>query len=283
MTKFFLFLSFSFALFAFNFQFSSCGSSSSGGGSSSSTTYTIGGTISGLIGTVILQNNSADDLSVTANGTFTFATALADAATYSVAAPTQPTNQTCTVSDGSGTVSGANVTSVTVACVDTYPRIFVTASTFTGNLGGVSGADSSCMSDANYPGAGTYKALISDGSTRIACTTANCGGGLEGTNWALAASKKYVRSDGATVISTTNPNKIFIYDLDNSFSSTQGLATWTGLVSDWTSVTDLNNCTKWTLTTTMGRKGTPTATTTKYIDDGNQNCSSTAYLLCVEQ
>ena len=35
-------------------------------------TYSIGGTISGLTGTVVLENNGGDDLSISANGTFTF-------------------------------------------------------------------------------------------------------------------------------------------------------------------------------------------------------------------
>ena len=39
--------------------------------------YSIGGTASGLSGTVVLQDNGGDDLSVTANGSFTFATGLA--------------------------------------------------------------------------------------------------------------------------------------------------------------------------------------------------------------
>ena len=41
-------------------------------------TYSVGGTVSGLSGTVVLQDNGGDDLSVTANGPFTFATKLAD-------------------------------------------------------------------------------------------------------------------------------------------------------------------------------------------------------------
>ena len=41
------------------------------------TTYSVGGTVSGLSGTVVLQDNGGDDLSVTASGPFTFATKLA--------------------------------------------------------------------------------------------------------------------------------------------------------------------------------------------------------------
>ncbi len=93
-----------------------CGSSSSSS-PTPATTYTVGGTMSGLSGTIVLQNNAGDALSLTANGAFTFATALANAATYAVTVKTQPSGQACTVGSGTGTVSGANVTSVTVTCI----------------------------------------------------------------------------------------------------------------------------------------------------------------------
>jgi hypothetical protein len=79
-------------------------------------TFTVGGTASGLSGTVVLKNNGGNNLSVLANGSFSFSTALADGSVYNVTVGTQPAGQTCTVSNGTGTVSGANVTSVGVAC-----------------------------------------------------------------------------------------------------------------------------------------------------------------------
>lgn len=78
-------------------------------------TYTIGGTTSGLSGTVVLQNNSGDDLSVS-TGSFTFATALNDSASYAVTVLTNPSGQTCSVSSDSGSVSSANITGVSVSC-----------------------------------------------------------------------------------------------------------------------------------------------------------------------
>ena len=36
-------------------------------------TYTIGGTVTGLTGTLVLQNSGADNLTLTADGAFTFA------------------------------------------------------------------------------------------------------------------------------------------------------------------------------------------------------------------
>src|SRR5579859_4906205 len=78
-------------------------------------TYTIGGTLSGLSGTVVLQNNGGDNLSLTANGTFTFTTSVSSGGAYKVTVLTQPTGQACAVTAGSGTAT-ANVTSVQVAC-----------------------------------------------------------------------------------------------------------------------------------------------------------------------
>ena len=39
--------------------------------------YTISATVSGLTGTLVLQDNGSDNLTITANGTFPFATQIA--------------------------------------------------------------------------------------------------------------------------------------------------------------------------------------------------------------
>jgi hypothetical protein len=82
-------------------------------------TFTIGGAVSGLSGGgLTLQDNGGDALSVSANGSFTFATAIASGGSYSVTVLTQPSNptQNCAVASGSGTVGNANVTNVAVDC-----------------------------------------------------------------------------------------------------------------------------------------------------------------------
>ncbi len=83
-------------------------------------TFTIGGDVSGLAGTgLVLQNNAGDDLAIDEDGSFSFATLLDDGTAFAVTVLTQPTDlsQTCTVSNGSGTLSGSDVSSVTVTCV----------------------------------------------------------------------------------------------------------------------------------------------------------------------
>ena len=94
----------------------------------------IGGSVSGLSGSIVLQDNGADNLNVSSNGNFTFATALNDGTNYAVSVLTQPTGQTCTVTNGSGTLSGADVTNVGVTCTNnpTY--------SIGGNLSGLSGS-----------------------------------------------------------------------------------------------------------------------------------------------
>jgi len=105
-------------------------------------TFTIGGTVSGLsTGTfVALLDNGSDSLTVSVNGTFTFKTALATGATYNVTIGTLPTGETCTVSNGAGTVASANVTNVAVSCaINTF--------TIGGTVSGLSSAASVILLD----------------------------------------------------------------------------------------------------------------------------------------
>jgi predicted transcriptional regulator len=82
----------------------------------SNPTYSVGGSTSGLSGTVVLRNNGGDDLTLTANGSFSFATKLATGAAYNVTVKTNPSGQSCSVGNGSGTIAAANVTNVAVSC-----------------------------------------------------------------------------------------------------------------------------------------------------------------------
>lgn len=93
-------------------------------------TFSIGGTITGLNASgLVLQDNGGDNLTVNSGATtFTFATKVASGGAYAVTVLTQPTGETCTVSNGSGTAT-ANVTSVGVSCTATT---YTVAGTITG-------------------------------------------------------------------------------------------------------------------------------------------------------
>jgi hypothetical protein len=79
--------------------------------------YTVGGTLSGLSGgSLVLQNNGSDDLSLTANGSFAFSKKIASGSAYLITIKTQPTGATCSLIGGTGTVGAGNVSSVAVNC-----------------------------------------------------------------------------------------------------------------------------------------------------------------------
>ena len=85
--------------------------------------FTVGGTVSGLVGTgLVLQD--LHFLPITpGNGPFTFPLPTQSGSQYAVTIVTQPTNplQICTITNGSGTVANANITNVLVNCVTPPP------------------------------------------------------------------------------------------------------------------------------------------------------------------
>jgi hypothetical protein len=81
--------------------------------------YRIGGSVSGLTGTgMTLQNNGGDDLPITMDGPFAFATPLMTGAVYSVNVTLPPTNQTVSITNASGMVGTGDVTNIALTCHD---------------------------------------------------------------------------------------------------------------------------------------------------------------------
>ena len=79
--------------------------------------YSVGGTVSGLSGSLVLQDNAGDDLSVGRQGSFTFARPRwLDGTAYSVTVKTQAGRSDCTISNANGTIASATVTNVAVTC-----------------------------------------------------------------------------------------------------------------------------------------------------------------------
>lgn len=102
-----------------------------GGGSSSSKqkspTYSVGGTVQGLVGTgLVLQNNATDDLAVSDNGSFQFSSKILDQTDFTVTVLSQPASpdQVCHVVNGDQTVGGANITDVQVVCTYGFQESF---------------------------------------------------------------------------------------------------------------------------------------------------------------
>lgn len=94
-----------------------CGGGSGGSSSTAPAQYTIGGTVAGLTSfkSLTLQNNGANDLVISADGSFSFAGTVSAGSTYSVSVSSQPIGMQCVVSNAAGTAT-ENVTNIAIAC-----------------------------------------------------------------------------------------------------------------------------------------------------------------------
>jgi hypothetical protein len=120
-------------------------------------TYSVGGTVTGLVGTgMILEDNSADDLTISDNGSFAFATAIASGSTYNVTVLTQPggPTQACTVSSASGNVTNGAVTTVAVNCAPPVTACGTPTGTVVQHASNV-------VADETWAGAGTAHIVAS--------------------------------------------------------------------------------------------------------------------------
>jgi 6-phosphogluconolactonase (cycloisomerase 2 family) len=162
-------------------------------GTSSGYSYTIGGTVSGMVGNgMVLQNNGGDDKSISANGSFSFDTSLTSGTVYAITVKTQPTNpsQTCSVSKGSGTINGAPVGNVVVDCVTGPTSVTVDPSGQLAYAANTDGTISAYNIDSTY---GTLQLLnkVTAGTYPISVTVdplmrgfAYAANAVDGTIWA---------------------------------------------------------------------------------------------------
>jgi len=195
--------------------------------------------------------------------------------------PTGPT----TIASVCGTLfSGiANARQQYVTCESSlgFAKIlFTTDNSYTGNLGGVAGANAKCALEATAAGLpGTFLAWLSDGTTSPSATF-------------VQSLVPFVRADTAgTVIapnwtgltSGTLTNTIFSDATGTSLGSA-GLDIWTGVNANGTAST--TNCSGWTSAsgsvagTIGGQLITNSGWTTFFT---GQACSGTGHLFCVQQ
>src|SRR5262249_28606163 len=106
-----------------------------GGGGGGSSTYSIDVAVTGLSGTVVLQNNVGSNLTVAADGTYTFTGKYPSGTAYDVTVSTQPADQGCVVTNATGTVAAAPATVPTVSCQGPGLALFA------GNANGAGAAD----------------------------------------------------------------------------------------------------------------------------------------------
>lgn len=156
-----------------------------------------------------------------ANGAFTFSSTVANGAAYSVTVQTQSAGQTCSVSGGSGTVSGANITSVSVSCV-TNPALAIKAGTGTGP-GNANGSAATARFNAPFAVAidtsgntyvvdsdsDTVRKIAADGTVSTFAGTAGQPGSADGTG----AAARFLTPRGIAVDGAGN---VYVADAGNA-------------------------------------------------------------------
>jgi trimeric autotransporter adhesin len=145
--------------------------------------HVIGGTVTGHgTGTLVLQNNNGDDVTISA-ANFAFPTTVASGDPYSVTVKTSPATEVCVVTQGgSGVVSNADINSVRIACT---PRTFSIGGTCTGACAGVAlknnGTDTLVLSNtgpfsfsSKLPTGSSYAVtFVRNGAVTIECIVTN--------------------------------------------------------------------------------------------------------------
>ncbi len=162
-------------------------------------------------------------------------------------------------------------------------RIFLTDIGYTGNLGGVTGADTICRNDnanPNGPGTGNWKAMLV-GAGRQACVTAYCTTTAENVDWVMRPNTPYRRPSGE-LIGTTNSGGVFVFDISLGVSD-MDVGVWTGIAGDWQSAPA--NCSNWSdgMNTSYGSFGFANGVNVGMLQYGDNDCSIAQRLYCVEQ
>lgn len=207
-----------------------------------------------------------------------------------------------TISMSNGTSNAGVIISIRIEAV--VYKVFVTAATFDGNLGGVAGADAKCNADTNKPSTGTFKAMITEDARRACSLSSNCTSAAENIDWVFQSGRLYIRSsDSARLLSPntagilpanmlgafTNP-----FTLDHPFDSGSAKLFWTGMaVSNYWNLATVGfnpnpySCENWTSNANIpdgGRAGISNSTSYTAIRSGSgRNCNESLHLLCVEQ
>lgn len=173
--------------------------------------------------------------------------------------------------------------SSTIPASTAYKRVFVTTTaSYTGNLGGLNGADQKCVDEANTSSArlcgsadcptGSWKAWLSTG-------TINARDRL--------TDSEYRRLDGTIIandkVDLTNgniANPINIQPDGTSLSGFNGV--WTG--TNGSGLLSIGHCNNWTINDSSNTGwGSTERTNNSWTDIGTTSCSSSHRLYCFEQ
>lgn len=157
--------------------------------------------------------------------------------------------------------------------------VFITAATYSGNLGGLAGADTKCREAARVAGLpGRYKAWISDSTGAAADRLFHSNVPYRQTNGTLVAQNWTDLTDGTLV-----------NEIDHTADGTrltrapgEVLRSWTGTASDGTALS--TTCNDW-MSGGPGKGvfGNATLPASGWTNNGSQSCVGPSRLYCFQQ
>lgn len=127
-----------------------CSLQGCGGGSTSIDTtdsrFTLTATVSGLIsGAQVVLSTESDSVTASGNGAIDFSKKLANGANYSISVSSQPTGQTCSISDASGTIASVNVKNILVNCITNPAPTYSASYSVSYSVSGLSNGQTICL------------------------------------------------------------------------------------------------------------------------------------------
>ncbi len=154
-------------------------------------TYTVGGGVSGLSAAGLVLANGSDSVALASSATaFTLPTAVAQGSDYAVTVKAQPAGEHCSLTNPTGTINGANVTNVSVACaavahslggtISGLPSSGLVLSNGTDTVSPAAGALSFTFATQVAEG-GAYAVAVKTQPTGATCSVGS-GSGTMGTN-----------------------------------------------------------------------------------------------------
>lgn len=173
-----------------------------------------------------------------------------------------------------------NPAEIQMQILDNEKRMFLSTNPYQGGgFGAVSGADAICSLDTHCPPGAICKAMILNGSTRIASTTANLGDGQ--VDWVLKPNAHYYLTDGSTLVANTDNTSLLQFPFTNAIDSVN-YGTWFGGSTGW--VYGASHCFTWVaVTNTESAYILRTQQTTNLFLSATYACNNSLKLLCVEQ
>jgi hypothetical protein len=163
----------------------------------------------------------------------------------------------------------------TPTSVPLYKLVFITSTTYTGNLGGLSAADQICQNLASQAGlSGSYKAWLSDSATSVSSRIAH-------------ASVPYQRIDGVIVANDwgdlTDGSLLAPISITESGAAVSGTGVWTNTKIGGLTASTTNTCADWGSTSGQSIKGYAGSTTGSWTISALLGCSYYLHLYCFQE